>query len=45
MIEIEQHLFYRKFEFRAVGSTANCSNAMTTSNTIVAKQSKTLRKK
>jgi len=29
-----------KFEFRAVGSTANCSNAMTTLNTIVAKQLK-----
>jgi len=27
-----------KFEFRAVGSTANCANAMTTVNTIVAKQ-------
>ena len=27
-----------KFEFRAVGSTANCANAMTTLNTIVAKQ-------
>ena len=27
-----------KFEFRAVGSTANCSNAMTTLNAIVAKQ-------
>ncbi|MBD0725804.1 glutamine synthetase type III [Flavobacterium sp. L1I52] len=27
-----------KFEFRAVGSSANCSNAMTTLNTIVAKQ-------
>ena len=29
-----------KFEFRAVGSTANCSNAMTTLNAIVAKQLK-----
>jgi len=27
-----------KFEFRAVGSTANCSNPMTVINTIVAKQ-------
>jgi glutamine synthetase len=27
-----------KFEFRGVGSSANCSNAMTTLNTIVAKQ-------
>ncbi|HRM12173.1 MAG TPA: glutamine synthetase III, partial [Flavobacterium sp.] len=27
-----------KFEFRAVGSTANCSNSMTTLNAIVAKQ-------
>ncbi|MCL6460528.1 MAG: glutamine synthetase III [Flavobacterium micromati] len=27
-----------KFEFRAVGSNANCSNAMTTLNAIVAKQ-------
>ena len=27
-----------KFEFRAVGSSANCSNAMTTLNAIVAKQ-------
>ncbi|NBG66587.1 glutamine synthetase III family protein [Acidiluteibacter ferrifornacis] len=27
-----------KFEFRAVGSTANCANAMTIINTIVAKQ-------
>lgn len=27
-----------KFEFRAVGSTANCANSMTTLNTIVAKQ-------
>jgi glutamine synthetase len=29
-----------KFEFRAVGSSANCANAMTTLNTIVAKQLK-----
>ena len=29
-----------KFEFRAVGSTANCSNSMTTLNAIVAKQLK-----
>ncbi|TYA92102.1 glutamine synthetase III family protein [Seonamhaeicola marinus] len=29
-----------KFEFRAVGSTANCSNPMTVLNTIVAKQLK-----
>jgi glutamine synthetase len=29
-----------KFEFRAVGSSANCSNAMTTLNAIVAKQLK-----
>lgn len=29
-----------KFEFRAVGSSSNCSNAMTTLNTIVAKQLK-----
>ncbi len=27
-----------KFEFRAVGSSANCANSMTTLNTIVAKQ-------
>ena len=27
-----------KFEFRAVGSTANCANSMTTLNSIVAKQ-------
>ena len=27
-----------KFEFRAVGSTANCANAMTTLNSIVSKQ-------
>ena len=33
-----------KFEFRAVGSTANCSNAMTTLNTIVAKQLKEFKK-
>ena len=29
-----------KFEFRAVGSSANCANAMTTLNSIVAKQLK-----
>ncbi len=29
-----------KFEFRAVGSSANCANAMTTLNTMVAKQLK-----
>jgi glutamine synthetase len=29
-----------KFEFRAVGSTANCANSMTVLNTIVAKQLK-----
>jgi glutamine synthetase len=29
-----------KFEFRAVGSTANCANPMTTLNTIMAKQLK-----
>lgn len=29
-----------KFEFRAVGSSANCANAMTTLNTIMAKQLK-----
>ena len=29
-----------KFEFRAVGSSANCANSMTTLNTIVAKQLK-----
>lgn len=29
-----------KFEFRAVGSSANCANAMTTLNTIIAKQLK-----
>lgn len=29
-----------KFEFRAVGSTANCANSMTTLNVIVAKQLK-----
>jgi glutamine synthetase len=33
-----------KFEFRAVGSSANCSNAMTTLNTIVAKQLKDFKK-
>ncbi len=33
-----------KFEFRAVGSTANCANAMTTLNTIVAKQLKDFKK-
>ena len=33
-----------KFEFRAVGSTANCSNAMTTLNAIVAKQLKDFKK-
>lgn len=33
-----------KFEFRAVGSTANCSSAMTTLNTIVAKQLKDFKK-
>lgn len=33
-----------KFEFRAVGSTANCANAMTTLNTIVAKQLITFKK-
>jgi glutamine synthetase len=33
-----------KFEFRAVGSAANCSNAMTTLNTIVAKQLKDFKK-
>ena len=29
-----------KFEFRAVGSSANCATSMTTLNTIVAKQLK-----
>ncbi len=33
-----------KFEFRAVGSTANCANAMTVLNTIVAKQLKEFKK-
>lgn len=33
-----------KFEFRAVGSTANCANAMTIVNTIVAKQLKDFKK-
>ena len=33
-----------KFEFRAVGSSANCSNAMTTLNAIVAKQLKDFKK-
>lgn len=33
-----------KFEFRAVGSSANCSNAMTTLNTIVAKQLRDFKK-
>lgn len=33
-----------KFEFRAVGSSANCANAMTTLNTIVAKQLKNFKK-
>ena len=33
-----------KFEFRAVGSSANCANAMTTLNTIVAKQLKDFKK-
>ena len=33
-----------KFEFRAVGSTANCANAMTILNTIVAKQLKDFKK-
>ena len=33
-----------KFEFRAVGSTANCANAMTTLNSIVAKQLTDFRK-
>ena len=32
-----------KFEFRAVGSSANCSNAMTTLNAIVAKQLRTFK--
>jgi glutamine synthetase len=33
-----------KFEFRAVGSSANCSNAMTTLNAIVAKQLRDFKK-
>ena len=33
-----------KFEFRAVGSSANCANAMTTLNTIVAETLKTFKK-
>ncbi|MGY5849836.1 glutamine synthetase III family protein [Salegentibacter sp. F14] len=33
-----------KFEFRAVGSTANCANPMTVLNTIVAKQLKDFKK-
>jgi glutamine synthetase len=33
-----------KFEFRAVGSTANCANAMTTLNSIVAETLKTFKK-
>jgi len=33
-----------KFEFRAVGSSANCANAMMTLNVIVAKQLKTFKK-
>lgn len=33
-----------KFEFRAVGSSANCANAMTTLNSIVAKQLKDFKK-
>ncbi|RZJ69568.1 MAG: glutamine synthetase type III [Flavobacterium sp.] len=33
-----------KFEFRAVGSSANCANAMTILNTIVAKQLKDFKK-
>lgn len=32
-----------KFEFRAVGSSANCANAMTTLNSIVAKQLKSFK--
>ncbi|WP_034889999.1 glutamine synthetase III [Gillisia sp. Hel_I_29] len=34
-----------KFEFRAVGSTANCANPMTVLNTIVAKQLKDFKKR
>ena len=33
-----------KFEFRAVGSSANCANAMTTLNSIVAKQLRDFKK-
>jgi len=33
-----------KFEFRAVGSSANCANAMTTLNSIVARQLKEFKK-
>src|SRR5215203_1886298 len=33
-----------KFEFRAVGSSANCANAMTTLNTIMAETLKTFKK-
>ena len=33
-----------KFEFRVVGSSANCANAMTTLNSIVAKQLKEFKK-
>ena len=33
-----------KFEFRAIGSSANCANAMTTLNSIVAKQLKEFKK-
>lgn len=33
-----------KFEFRAVGSSANCANAMTTLNSIVAKQLREFKK-
>ncbi|MGD1844070.1 MAG: glutamine synthetase III [Salibacteraceae bacterium] len=33
-----------KFEFRAVGSTSNCSSAMTALNTIIAKQLQTFKK-
>ncbi|MFA7446381.1 MAG: glutamine synthetase type III, partial [Flavobacteriaceae bacterium] len=33
-----------KFEFRAVGSTANCANSMTVLNTIVAKQLRDFKK-
>ncbi|WP_276979128.1 glutamine synthetase III [Flavobacterium filum] len=33
-----------KFEFRAVGSSANCANAMTTLNSIVAKQLRAFKK-